>query len=436
MATRKKTPTRSDDHRVSKENARARRRIRTASVEFAHEALRPRTLERLRSASFSGSHAKQHGRNLNRMLAMLQAAAAAVENEAEIVTALSEDHPVHPSEEMILVAWDVLAVPTASENGPRWVRTDWDGEGEAPIAWPVPETYATGNHLAGLGRLCLGTLSYVSAEAVCILLDLTAAGCGLTALAVVDAQRARPIEERYVLGMTDRGMRLTVNRWPAIGDLVNSTVAALNVDGEPMVSDTLGLRVAYRRRRAKRRTLGARQTDLPQVGTPQSLDGREVNDVLIAALREALLTGDERSLLRGDLTRCAALAFALSGPTLIPERFGAQFLGGQPTPANVKRFWHAAQVLRSFTIKVDAVGRWLGLATVDTDPAEGVVYLAPPAWWKGKGKHNAHRMSGRLWRRAFHKGDNSSGPGPGYWSGLDRTLNGLEAEAGQSQLCR
>ena len=52
---------------------------------------------------------------------------------------------------------------------------------------------------------------------------------------------------------------------------------------------------------------------------PRTLDGERIEDVLIEALADLQLAGDERSPLRSDIHKLSLAAFALTGAAHIPE---------------------------------------------------------------------------------------------------------------------
>ena len=98
-------------------------------------------------------------------------------------------------------------------------------------------------------------------------------------------------------------------------------VSVIEIDGEPIVSRAPNMTVC-------RRTPPASAGDLFE--RPRTLDGERIEDVLIEALADLQLTGDERSPLRSDIHKLSLAAFALTGAAHIPEAAGAIFLWRSP----------------------------------------------------------------------------------------------------------
>jgi len=277
------------------------------------------------------------------------------------------------------------------------------------------------------------------APAICDRLDQTAVELRddgmLTALAlVVERFLPKEIPERHVtapaiLSSDDGFDALSLTRCPAVLDFATlSPIEAITVDGEPFASKTTLAR--YRRVQAKR---GAGWELLPTLAGPRSLGGEVIGDVVIQALANLPLTGDERNPLRSDVHRVALLAFALSGPTSIPEDAGARFIAGRDTHANRQRWWRVVEVGRALVVTVnEQTGAWRDLLNATADgPLEvggGVVHLSAPAWWRGAGKGSAWRLSGGLWRPpVMDRNPPEQGTATGYWGTLNRTLAGFEA---------
>ncbi|MCY4507816.1 MAG: hypothetical protein OXG35_12785 [Acidobacteria bacterium] len=367
---------------------------------------------------------------------MLREVDATVTRGAEIVPELNEEHSADESTKLVMApgvypfdrgGW---LRPTPEPQDTEESRREWlrpmpepQDTGKFPILWPVPETIGeraphNGALLVDMSPMCLGTLDVISARAVCTLLDLTPASGGRTALAFVVAQMPWDIRRRCWVFLTDKGSQMMLNRVPAVLDFATrSRVETVKVDGTPFASP-VPPPTRYGAQPQRRQL----QRVLPGFPGPRTLNRRQLGNVVMAALSQSELPGDGRSRLRDDIARLGEFAFALSGPATIPEDVGALLVGGRVTTANIARFWQAMEVLRTLTIKVDAVGRWLSLANVDTLPGERVVCLAPPIWWKGKGENHAYRLSGNLWRPMLdQKKFQDIGPG------LGRTVSGLEA---------
>ena len=257
------------------------------------------------------------------------------------------------------------------------------------------------------------------ADAVCVrALRTTPAGGGLSALAVVRKTAPEPVEARHVVTVTDRAERIHLARMPARIDLATlSPLDVVEADGAPFVAPgpEAGLLAQYRRRpREAQRAF--------RFAGPRTLDGAVVGDPVIRALASLPLTGDERSPIRGDVSRLATLAYAATGPMRIPEETGALMFGAA-TEANRKRFWNAALVFDGLMLRDERTGRYV---TLGRAPANGrVVNLSAPFWWKGKGEGAAWRLTGGLFRRL--SGERGAGGAGAFYSGLERTIAGIEA---------
>ena len=248
---------------------------------------------------------------------------------------------------------------------------------------------------------------------------------GVSLLTAAWERRPRTVDERHVIGLVG-GSGAILNRAPAILDLtVGSPVEAVEVDGVAYASAAPAARrlTTYQRRRRPRASQGL----LPMMAGPRALAGREVGDVVIATVSDWLGKGDERSPVRADVMRLAALGFATTGIVSLAEDVGAGLLGGAATDANRRRLWDASLALRSLVARVDAIGRWTDLAVVSADPDRGLLTIGPPAWWRGRGEGQAWRLSGGLWRKRIGTADGNRGYGVGYWGGVERTVSGLEA---------
>ena len=197
-----------------------------------------------------------------------------------------------------------------------------------------------------------------------------------------------------------------------------SELEAIEVDGEPLAS-----RWADGKPRA-----GYRVETKPVQGellpVPLALDSERIHDVLIATLAKARLTGDERATIRNDVHKLALAAYALTGCMTVPDEAGAIFIGGAATPANRRRWRAAVATARSILLVLDRETmevRDLLAASFHS----GGVDLGPPAWWVKDVR--AWRLTGGLWRAPVLGDGGARGPDLGYWGGLHRTVNGLEA---------
>lgn len=244
-------------------------------------------------------------------------------------------------------------------------------------------------------------------------------------------RKGKSPEERHLILIEERRRPpddpLLLTRAPGLLSLVtrpleNANLASIKVDGEPLATAAPRVkRVGYRLRRHQ-----AVQGGL--AFAPKMLSGQRIEDMLIATLAEYPLTGDERSPLRSDIHFIALLAYALTGPTHFNERIGALILTGGVTPGGIQRWWDATAVARAMTFIIDSRTReWRELVYASTPGEDKIVDIGPPEWWKGKGRMNAWRLSGGLWRPARLGGPVTQGTTAGYWGGLHRTINGLES---------
>ena len=117
---------------------------------------------------------------------------------------------------------------------------------------------------------------------------------GLSALAMLVARLARPIEERHLIAVTDRAESITLVRQPArvtvatLSELSElSELEAVAVDGEPFVTKgpDAGLLAHYRARpRAAQRGLpfaGPRRMDEHLIGSPVVRAAQVLSDFLL-----------------------------------------------------------------------------------------------------------------------------------------------------------
>ena len=261
-----------------------------------------------------------------------------------------------------------------------------------------------------------------------VLSQFVARADGLSALAVLVARLARPIEERHLIAVTDRAESITLVRQPARVTVATlselSDLEAVAVDGEPFVTKgpDAGLLTHYRAR-----PRGA-QSGLPFAG-PRRMDEHLIGSPVVRALQIFPLTGDERSPIRGDTLRVAALGYAATGAMLIDEPTGALLFGAN-TAENRKRFWEASRVYHHLELTDSKTGRYV---TLGYAPADGrMVSLGAPFWWRGQGEGHRWSLTGRLLGPRF---DNNRGSGgaAGFQSGLTRTLAGLESALSYSR---
>ena len=251
---------------------------------------------------------------------------------------------------------------------------------------------------------------------------------GLSALAMLVTRLARPIEERHLIAVTDRAESITLVRQPARVTVATlselSELEAVAVDGEPFVTKgpDAGLLAHYRARPR------AAQRGLPFAG-PRRMDEHLIGSPVVRALQSFPLIGDERSPIRGDTLRVAALGYASTGAMLIDEPTGALMFGAN-TAANRKRFWEASRVYHHLELTDSKTGRYV---TLGHAPADGrMVSLGAPFWWRGQGEGHRWSLTGRLLGPRFNNNRGSGGTA-GFQSGLTRTLAGLESALSYSR---
>ena len=198
--------------------------------------------------------------------------------------------------------------------------------------------------------------------------------------------------------------------------LDETEIETIEVDGAPFVS-----RRPDGFERKVYRTASKGQGEL--LPGPRSLSGEHIEDVLIATLADAPLTGDERATIRNDVHKLALVTYALTGSVTITESQGAVFIGGRDTEANRRR-WNAAVATARALLMVINKRTLEPRDLLAASFHEGGVDIGPPAWWvKDAG---AWRLTGGLFRPVLGAAD-GRGTDPGYWGGLHRTVNGLEA---------
>ena len=223
-----------------------------------------------------------------------------------------------------------------------------------------------------------------------------------------------------------------------------ATLAVVEVDGEPFVSDA-PLPGPVQRYRV---TPTIEQRDLGPVlkPYPDTIQGQATAGALVEALAHLDLTGDERSPLRADILRLGEIAFALTRTVRFSEADGAILLGGRNTPALRKRLNRALWGLRVLRVKVRD-GVFYALADAEPGPVNA---LGPPRWWSqamrdrererrdwkakrdrsARSEHPlAYRLSGGLFRRlSFGRaGGGRRGSAVGSSGRLGQTIAGIEA---------
>ena len=219
-----------------------------------------------------------------------------------------------------------------------------------------------------------------------------------------------------------------------------ATLAVVEVDGEPFVSDAPRRPETVQRYRV---TPTIEQRDLGPVlkPYPDTIQGRATAGALVEALAHLYLTGDERSPLRADILRLGEIAFALTRTVYFSDADGAILLGGRNTPALRKRLNRALWGLRVLRVKVRD-GIFYALADAEPGPVNA---LGPPRWWsqamrdrERKAKRDrparsehplAYRLSGGLFRPlSFGRaGGGRRGSAVGSSGRLGQTIAGIEA---------
>ena len=337
----------------------------------------------------------------------------------EAQAALQPGHPKHAEKlNGLIVALEVLT--KALSDGAVWAKIGAFVYVDGRDITPMFGTLRIGDKATVYWRECGEVLSHFVAR-----------DDGLSALAMLVARLARPIEERHLIAVTDRAESITLVRQPArvtvatLSELSElSELEAVAVDGEPFVTKgpDAGLLAHYRARPR------AAQRGLPFAG-PRRMDQHLIGSPVVRALQSFPLIGDERSPIRGDTLRVAALGYASTGAMLIDEPTGALLFGAN-TAANRKRFWEASRVYHHLELTDSKTGRYV---TLGHAPADGrMVSLGAPFWWHGQGEGHRWSLTGRLLGPRF---DNNRGSGgaAGFQSGLTRTLAGLESALSYSR---
>lgn len=223
-----------------------------------------------------------------------------------------------------------------------------------------------------------------------------------------------------------------------------ATLAVVEVDGEPFVSDAPLRPGTVQHYRVMPMI---EQPDLSPVlkPFPDTIQRQATAGTLVEALAHLDLSGDERSPLRADMLRLGEIAYALTKTVHFSEPTGAILLGGRNTPALRKRLNLALWGLRGLRVKVGDV--FYALADAEPGPVNA---LGPPRWWaeemrerdrrnraRGKGRGHlprsehplAYRLSGGLFRPLSfgRKKDGRRGTEVGGSGRLGQTITGIEA---------
>ncbi len=223
-----------------------------------------------------------------------------------------------------------------------------------------------------------------------------------------------------------------------------ASLAVVEIEGEPFVSDAPhwpGLE--FQRFRVKK------TVEQPDLGPamkpyPETIQGQATAGIVVEALANLNLAGDERSPLRADILRLGEIAYALTRTVQFSEAHGAILLGGRNTPAMRRRLNQALWGLRGLRVQIrDGISYSL----VDAEPGS-VNALGPPRWWVGElrrreqqnreRKRNsgrlppseyplAYRLSGGLFRPLSFGRHGSRGPSVGGSGRLGQTIAGIEA---------
>ena len=235
-----------------------------------------------------------------------------------------------------------------------------------------------------------------------------------------------PLDQMRIRAFDQDGQRLS--KQPGL--LSMATVEAVELDGEPIASRVPLHTLQSETGRLRHALLRVRESVQGELFSgPHTLAGKATGGLLIAAVAECDLNGDERSLLRGGLLQLGRLAYALQGSTRFSDAELARLLTGRDTPATralALRTLEAARWLAYWW-----GGQWVTLLDAEVgppDPTGGRVHrLGAPRWWqdmKAGGPH-AWRLSGGLWRLPAKR--LARGGVDKQRDALLRTLDGLEA---------
>jgi len=231
----------------------------------------------------------------------------------------------------------------------------------------------------------------------------------------------QPLERRRLLAATERKRRkdaLTLTR--QLGILSHVSLAAFEVDGQPMATATL----AGNRRRWR--------LPQPDQGSlfpgPRTLASKAVDGTLVEAVADLNLGGDQRNPLRADVLRIGNLAYALSGLATIPADVGALIVAGgaAPTKRHVQRFENAVVVLNGLHVRLPGYPLAFKLATAEL--GGHVARIGPPQWINDPNAPKAYRLTGSLFRQTPKRiDDNSKRERWQKWGVIERTVAGIES---------
>ncbi len=231
-------------------------------------------------------------------------------------------------------------------------------------------------------------------------------------------KRPRPLRDRHLIGTREkrppkRKPPLVLARTPGVLHL--STLATVEVDGEPFATAQPGTPMLRRYRIAR-----PRQGEL--FPGPRTIDGHATGGLLVQTVAALPLDRNERSPLRADVLRLGDLSFALTGSAILSDWEGATLTGGRDTAANRARFNRALGVLRYLAIELYP-GKMIDIVDAERGPDRN--RLGPPRWWLDKTR--VYRLTGGLFRPVLLAGGRGRrGTDPGYWGGLQTTIGGIE----------
>jgi len=236
---------------------------------------------------------------------------------------------------------------------------------------------------------------------------VNADGLALLTLAV-ERYLPEPLERRHMLAATERKRHkdaLILTRQHGVLNHVSLT--AFEVDGEPLATATPAGDAQKRWRLAQ-----------PEQGSlypgPRTIAGKAVGGALVETVADLNLAGDERNPIRADLLKIGNLAYALTGPAVIPAADGARIIaaGAKLTAQHAVRFENAVRVLRWLEVRLPGYPLPFNLA--DAEFGGGVARVGPPRWICDPDAPTVYRLTGSLFRKAS-------------WSGaLERTVAGIE----------
>ena len=225
-----------------------------------------------------------------------------------------------------------------------------------------------------------------------------------------------------------------------------ASLAVVEMEGEPFVSDAPLWPGLEAQRFRVMPTI-----EQPDLGRdlkpyPKTIQGQATAGILVEALANLDLTGDERSPLRADILRLGEIAYALTRTVHFSAADGAVLLGGRDTPALRQRLNGALWGLRGLRVQIRD-GVFYALADAEPGPVNA---LGPPRWWaeemrererQSRGRRGrrerlppserplAYRLSGGLFRPLSfgRKGGGLRGTAVGASGRLGQTVAGIEA---------